>query len=130
MHQTIATDQDAGRSNRGEQNSEHALLDCFLSETSRLAHSINYLVNNGGVAVLEVGIGAVDLGADEIEGEQLERALEDGLDNLGIGGVEGQHERLEDGFSVGGGEAVERGCEVRFGRVGEGLELVEGGFAC
>jgi hypothetical protein len=75
------------------------------------------------------GIGAFDLGADEVEGEEFEGAIEGGLDDLDVGGVEGENEGLEDGLGVGIGEAGERGGEVRIGGVGEGFELVERGFA-
>lgn len=130
MHQAIPSDQHARRSNRGEQNPEHPQLDRVLSETRRLAHGLDHPVNNGCALIVGMaGIGAVDLGADEVEGEEFEGAIEGGLDDLAVGGVEGENEGLEDGLGVGIGEAVERGGEVWIGGIGNGFELVERGFA-
>lgn len=64
---------------------------------------------------------------DEVEGEEPEGALERGLHDLAVGGVEGEDQGLEDEIGVGEGEAEQGGGGIRRG--GGGLELVEGGFA-
>jgi hypothetical protein len=52
-------------------------LDRVVSETRRLAHDLDHPINNGCALIVGVaGIGAVDLGADEVEGEEFECAIE------------------------------------------------------
>lgn len=121
-HQKVPSDRDERRSDGGEEDSEHGELDGVVAEAAGLADGVDEAEED------EFGGGGVDLAAEEAEGEELEGAVEGGLDDLGVGGVDGEEERGEDGLGVGEDEADDGGVGVVERGVGEGVEFVEGGF--
>lgn len=128
VHKAIAPDEDAGGADSGKEKPEHGELDGLVAKRSALAGGINEAEDEGGGSGV---IGGGDLAADESRGKQPGNAVECGLDNLGGPRVEGQNEGFEDEIGVlGGRNAVERGAGSGIrGRIGEGFELVESGFA-
>ena len=44
---------------------------------------------------LELGSGPIDLGLDQVEGEQFEDAIESGLNDFGVAGFESENDKLE-----------------------------------
>jgi hypothetical protein len=130
VHQTIAPDEDTGRSNGSKQKPEHGELNGLVAQGSALAGRINEVENEGAFFGGAINL---NLAADKAEGEEPKSTVESGLNDLGGRRVESHDDRLEDEMSiVGGRDAVERcagsGIGVR-GGVGEGFELVESGLA-
>lgn len=97
MHETIAPDVHAGRSNRRKKKPKHGEFDGFFGQGSALAGRINKVEDNG--AFIRSGFD-LHLTVDKAEGEESETAVKRRLDNLGGPRIEGHEDGLEDEMGV------------------------------
>lgn len=102
MEQRIATDEDERRSDGGEEDAKDGQLNGLLADAANLADRVDELVEK------RIRRRGADLAPEEGEREELERAIESRLNNLGVGGIEREKEWLKDGICIGGGETEER----------------------